>query len=37
MEHPDVSLGLTAEGVLSEFNERFGTDFETDNITYPAL
>lgn len=37
MCHPDVLEGLTAEGVLEEFNAKFGTDFELENITYPAL
>ena len=37
MEYPDAEFSLTAKGVLEEFNEKFGTDFDTKNITYPAL
>ncbi|MDO5846033.1 MAG: ABC transporter substrate-binding protein [Methanocorpusculum sp.] len=35
--HPNSSIGITAEGVLKEFNEKFGTQFETEDITYPKL
>lgn len=37
MEYPGIKFDLTPESVLLEFNKRFGTDFETDGITYPAL
>ena len=37
MLYPDASFALTAEGVLEEFNEKFGTEFDTENITYPSL
>ncbi len=37
MQYPDSSFALTPESVLQEFNERFGTDFETEDITYPSL
>ena len=37
MLYPDASFVLTAEGVLEEFNEKFGTEFDTENITYPSL
>lgn len=33
--HPGITGDITAEGVLKEFNERFGTDFDTGNIVYP--
>jgi len=37
MEYPGIQFDLTPEGVLAEFNKRFGTDFETEKVTYPAL
>ena len=37
MQYPGIKCDLTPAGVLAEFNERFGTEFETENITYPAL
>ena len=37
MEYPGIKFDLTPESVLLEFNKRFGTNFETDGITYPAL
>ena len=37
IQYPGIAFALTAEGVLEEFNQRFGTAFETENITYPSL
>ena len=37
MQYPGITFDRTPEGVLAEFNERFGTEFETENITYPKL
>ena len=37
MEYPGIKFDLTPESVLLEFNKRFGTNFETEEITYPAL
>lgn len=37
MEYPGIRFDLTPESVLLEFNKRFGTNFETDGITYQAL
>ena len=37
IQYPGIAFALTAEGVLEEFNQRFGTAFETENITYPFL
>ena len=37
IQYPGITFALTAEGVLEEFNQRFGTAFETENITYPSL
>ncbi len=37
MEYPGIKFDLTPESVLLEFNKRFGTNFETDGITYPAI
>ena len=37
MCHPGVLTDLTADGVLTEFNKRFGTEFAMDDLSYPAL
>lgn len=37
MQYPDATLSLTPDGVLKDFNHKFGTEFETENITYPSL
>lgn len=37
MNFPGVLGDITPESVLKEFNEKFGTNFELDNITYPKL
>ena len=37
IQYPGIAFALTAEGVLEEFNQRFGTAFETENITFPSL
>lgn len=37
IQHPGMGLNVTAEGILKEFNSRFGTSFDTGNITYPEL
>lgn len=37
MQHAKLLPGVTPESVLTEFNEKFGTAFETENLTYPKL
>lgn len=37
MQYPEIKFDLTPDGVLTEFNERFGTAFETANVTYPVF
>ncbi len=37
MQYPDLLPGITPEGVLEDFNERFGTSFDTKNLTYPEI
>lgn len=37
MQYPDLLPGITPEGVLEEFNELFGTSFDTKNLTYPEI
>ncbi|HJJ31339.1 MAG TPA: ABC transporter substrate-binding protein [Methanocorpusculum sp.] len=37
MQHAELLPGVTPESVLAEFNEKFGTSFETENLTYPKL
>ena len=37
MIHPDVFKDMSVESVLTEFNTRFGTDFDVTGLTYPAL
>ena len=37
MIHPALFEDMSVEGVLTEFNARFGTDFDVTGLTYPAL
>lgn len=37
MQNPELLPGMTPESVLKEFNEKFGTAFNTDNLTYPEI
>ncbi len=37
MIHPALFLDMSVESVLTEFNTRFGTDFDVTGLTYPAL
>jgi iron complex transport system substrate-binding protein len=37
MIHPDMFEDMSVESVLTEFNVRFGTDFNVTGLTYPAL
>ena len=37
MIHPVVFADMSVEGVLAEFNTRFGTGFDTSGLTYPVL
>ena len=37
MIHPGVFLDMSVEGVLTEFNNRFGTEFDVTGLTYPEL
>lgn len=37
MIHPEVFKDMSVESVLTEFNTRFGTDFDVTGLTYPAL
>ncbi|HJJ35622.1 MAG TPA: ABC transporter substrate-binding protein [Methanocorpusculum sp.] len=34
IQHPDVLPGMSAESVLTEFNQKFGTSFDTENLIY---
>ncbi|MDO5846933.1 MAG: ABC transporter substrate-binding protein [Methanocorpusculum sp.] len=37
MQHPELLPGITSESVLEEFNEMFGTSFDTKNLSYPEI
>ncbi len=37
MIHPEVFKDMSVESVLTEFNTRFGTDFDVTGLTYPEL
>ncbi|MEA5036841.1 Vitamin B12-binding protein [bioreactor metagenome] len=37
MIHPVLFEDMSVEGVLTEFNARFGTDFDVTGLTYPVL
>lgn len=37
MIHPGVFEDMSVESVLTEFNTRFGTDFDVTGLTYPEL
>lgn len=37
MIHPDVFKDMSVESVLTEFNTRFGTEFDVTGLTYPEL
>lgn len=37
MIHPALFADMSVEGVLTEFNTRFGTNFDVTGLTYPAL
>ncbi|NLC90759.1 MAG: hypothetical protein GX679_03035, partial [Methanocorpusculum parvum] len=37
MTHPALFADMSVEGVLTEFNTRFGTNFDVTGLTYPAL
>jgi iron complex transport system substrate-binding protein len=37
MIHPGVFEDMSVESVLTEFNIRFGTEFDVTGLTYPAL
>lgn len=37
MIHPEVFKDMSVESVLTEFNTRFGTEFDVTGLTYPAL
>jgi len=37
MIHPALFEDMSVEGVLTEFNARFGTDFDVTGLTYPVL
>jgi iron complex transport system substrate-binding protein len=37
MIHPGVFEDMSVESVLTEFNVRFGTNFDVTGLTYPVL